>query len=121
MCQIWCFYHKSHNSVIFLHQSAGLFPYNIKLRYLYIWATIKLTALLYDESWITNTVAACALLSVCISAVSALPTTFTGVTSSPTSNPLKRWRPPDKDNVLKDGRLSPATEWTARRTVHWPP
>ena len=24
MCQIWCFYHKSHNSVIFLHQSAGL-------------------------------------------------------------------------------------------------
>ena len=24
MWQIWCFYHKSHNSVIFLHQSAGL-------------------------------------------------------------------------------------------------
>ena len=24
VCQIWCFYHKSHNSVIFLLQSAGL-------------------------------------------------------------------------------------------------
>ena len=40
MWQVWCFYQKSHNSVIFLHQSAGLvnlahyFPYDVKLRLL---------------------------------------------------------------------------------------